>query len=210
MNHRKRKSSRLPDRAGGTRRPVGLRIVGGRFRGRKLDYTGDWQVRPMKERLREAIFNRLGPAVKGQHAVDLFAGTGAMAIEALSRGAARATFVEQHFPTAKVVRQNVAALGLEVEAEVVTANTFIWWKKRPQLSAVPWLVFCCPPYDFYIERQEAMLELIGGILSEAPPGSLLVVESDTRFDPALLPEADAWDVRRYPPAVVAIHSNPSA
>ena len=68
---------------------VGLRIVGGRFRGRKLLYSGDFRTRPMKDRLREAVFNLVGPAVAGMHAIDLFGGTGALGLEALSRGAAR-------------------------------------------------------------------------------------------------------------------------
>ena len=61
---------------------AGLRIIGGRLRGRKLHYSGDLRTRPMKDRLREAIFNLIGPAIRGKHAVDLFAGTGALALEA--------------------------------------------------------------------------------------------------------------------------------
>ena len=71
------------------------------------------RMRPMKDRVREAIFNLIGPAIRGKHAMDLFAGTGALGLEALSRGADRATFIEQHFPTAKIIRQNIAALGVE-------------------------------------------------------------------------------------------------
>src|SRR5438105_2010542 len=78
---------------------VGLRIIGGSLRGRKLQYTGEARTRPMKDRVREAVFNLLGPSVTGSHAIDLFAGTGALGLEALSRGAARATFIERHFPT---------------------------------------------------------------------------------------------------------------
>ena len=73
-------------------KPSPLRIVGGKFRGRKLLYAGDDRVRPMKERVREAVFNLLGPAAKKKHAIDLFAGSGALGLEAISRGAAGATF----------------------------------------------------------------------------------------------------------------------
>src|SRR6478736_322408 len=79
---------------------VGLRIVGGTLRGRKLQYSGDVRTRPMKDRVREAVFNLLGPQVAGSHAIDLFAGTGALGIEAISRGATKATFIERHLPTA--------------------------------------------------------------------------------------------------------------
>ena len=67
-------------------RPVGVRIIGGKFRGRKLEYSGDPRTRPMKDRVREALFNLLGHGVEGKVAIDLFAGTGALALEALSRG----------------------------------------------------------------------------------------------------------------------------
>ena len=82
---------------------AGLRIIGGRFRGRKLAYSGDPRTRPMKDRVREALFNLLGRAVEGKTAIDLFAGTGALAFEALSRGAARAVAIELHRPTARLI-----------------------------------------------------------------------------------------------------------
>ena len=181
------------------------RIIGGHFRGRKLLYSGDRRTRPMKERVREATFNLIGPSVKGKHAIDLFAGTGALGLEALSRGAVQATFIEQHFPTADLIQQNIRALEVKTPTEIVPSNTFIWLRREPDLGPIPWLVFCSPPYDFYVERQEEMLTLIGRLFAAAPPASVLVVESDERFDPTLLPDAADWDVRQYPPAVVALY-----
>jgi len=207
MAKRTRKSNPTTDpRSAGQRSaaPVGLRIIGGRFRGRRLQYGGDIRTRPMKDRLREAIFNLLGPGIRGTHAIDLFAGTGALALEALSRGAARATLIEQHYPTAGVIRRNAAALEVEEAVDIVTGNVFIWWKKRPSLGDLPWVVFCSPPYDFYVQRTEEMLELIGGLIQAAPAGSAFVVEADERFDFGQLPDPQAWDVRPYPPAVVGI------
>jgi len=181
-----------------------LRIIGGTFRGRKLVYTGDLRTRPMKDRVREAVFNLVGTDAAGKHALDLFAGTGALGLEALSRGALRATFVEQHFPTARVVRQNAAVLGVAERCQVDSGNVFLWTPGETLDASMPWLVFCSPPYAFYIERQAEMLALIGGLVERAPAGSVFVVESDARFDNALLPGQLAWDVRPYPPAVVAI------
>src|SRR5947207_6491605 len=79
---------------------VGLRIIGGSLRGRKISYSGEVRTRPMKDRVREAVFNLLGAQVAGTQAIDLFAGTGALGLEALSRGAAQATFIDRHLPTA--------------------------------------------------------------------------------------------------------------
>lgn len=228
MAQRKRKpKSTTAERSsrGDSKSVVGVRIIGGRFRGRRLHYTGDARTRPMKDRLREAIFNLVGPSIRGKHALDLFAGTGALALEALSRGAGRATLIEQHHPTADVIRRNVAELSVETRTEIVTANVFIWEKmgaglfslgatnagpspaveKEPQSQLrSPWVVFCSPPYDFYVSRTAEMLELIEGLIGSAPAESIFVVEADARFDFQLLPDPGAWDVRSYPPAVVGI------
>jgi 16S rRNA (guanine966-N2)-methyltransferase len=155
--------------------------------------------------VREATFNLIGPNAKGKHAIDLFAGTGALGLEALSRGAARATFIEQHFPTADLIRQNIQSLGVESLTEVAPSNTFIWLRRGPDLGSIPWMVFCSPPYAFYVDRTEEMLSLIGRLFDAAPPESVLVVESDERFDLTLLPDASGWDTRQYPPAVVSLY-----
>lgn len=159
----------------------------------------------MKDRLREAIFNLLGPAIRGKHAVDLFAGTGALALEALSRGAERATLVEQHHPTANTIHRNIAILGVGGQAEVVVGNVFIWLRRTPMPQDKPWAVFCSPPYDFYVDRADQMRELIEGLMESAPSESLLTVEADGRFDFQTLPDPQAWDVRPYAPAVVGIY-----
>ena len=102
------------------------RIVGGLFGGRKLLYDHRPDMRPMKQRVREALFNLMGPEVAGKHAVDLFAGTGALGFEALSRSAAGATFIERHFPTAELIRLNVASFAVEDRCEVIAADAFAW------------------------------------------------------------------------------------
>jgi 16S rRNA (guanine966-N2)-methyltransferase len=158
----------------------------------------------MKDRVREAVFNVLAADVEGKHAIDLFAGTGALGFEAISRGAERATFVEQHFPTAQVIRQNAALLGIADRCQVQSANAFLWGDNGPGQAGEPWLVFCAPPYAYYIERQADMLALLEKLVKGAPDQSVFVVESDARFDTSLLPAAIAWDVRQYLPAVISI------
>lgn len=186
-------------------REPALRIIGGSMRGRKLLYSEQARTRPMKDRVREAVFNLIGPAVAGKHAIDLFAGTGALGLEAISRGAERATFIEQHFPTAALIRQNAAVLNIVERCQVVAANAFIWAQTQSPQCDQPWLVFCSPPYAFYVERQPQMLSLVQTLLDRVPQGSIVVVESDQQFDLGLLPAADDWDIRTYPPAIVAIY-----
>ena len=169
----------------------------------------------MKHRVREAIFNLISTDSQGKYAIDLFAGTGALGLEAISRGARGATLIEQHVPTAKLIAGNVDALGLHDEVELVVTSAFLWAKReltdlRRPPHDVAWLVFCSPPYRFYVERCQEMLTLLRSVMEAAPPGSVVVVEADERFDVSQLPEAGAdWDVREYPPAVVAVQRSES-
>jgi len=190
--------------------PTNLRIIGGTFRGRKVAYSGDQRTRPMKERVREAVFNLLGDASRGKHAIDLFAGTGALGLEALSRGAARATFFEQHFPTVAILRENVAALDVANRVTIQPGNTFIWARRSIVIGPEPLLIFCSPPYEFYVKRCDEVLSLLVDLLAECPERSALVVECDERFDTSQLPDSAGWDVRTYPPAVVAIYRKRAA
>ncbi len=203
MGKAKRRPGNLM-RAGRDREDVvGLRIIGGSMRGRKIDYSGDLRTRPMKDRVRQAVFDLLGP-VTGHHAIDLFAGTGALGLEALSRGATRATFIERHLPTAKLIERNIAALPIGDAAEVVFGDAFTWSAAfQPEVARLV-TVFCSPPFDFYVDRRENMLSLMQRWVEVAPSGSQIVVEADERFDMAALPNADEWDVRQYLPAVVAV------
>lgn len=209
---------------------VGLRVIGGKLRALKLEYAGDNRVRPMKDRTREAIFNLLGDRPKGMHALDLFAGTGALTFEALSRGAVSATAIEIHFPTARVTRRNIDAVvarapEFQDKITLVTTDVFFWARKLatfdPDSSAprspieplsqttlprdLPWLVFCSPPYDFWINRQREMLDLLATLRERAPNGSNFVIEADERFDFELLDaEIPPKKRRSYPPAEVGI------
>jgi 16S rRNA (guanine966-N2)-methyltransferase len=185
-----------------------LRIIGGKMRGRSILYSGDLRTRPMKDRLREAVFDVLATAVVGKHAIDLFAGTGALSLEAISRGATRATLIERHFPTARLIEQNIAQLGIADRVRVHAGDAFLWPRQQrdwADFAQPPWLVLCSPPYSFYTDRTADMLELIGGLCRRAPTDSEFVVEADQRFDFAQLADLGQWDVREYAPAVLGFH-----
>jgi 16S rRNA (guanine966-N2)-methyltransferase len=187
---------------------AGLRVIGGTYRGRVLKYSGDLRTRPMKDRVREAVFNLLADSVKGTFVLDLFAGTGALGLEALSRGAVRALFLERHLPTVEIIQSNIALLGAESRAEAKFGDTFLWARRPsgglgPLPTDCPWLVFCSPPYDFYLDRKDEMITLLERLLALATPGSTFVVECDERFALTDLPESAAWESRAYPPAIIA-------
>lgn len=210
---RKRKTADSPKSVD---RDAEVRIIGGKFRGRRLNYHGDPVVRPMKHRTRESIFNLVSTGCAGRHAIDLFAGTGALGLEALSRGAVSATFIEKHVPSARVVEENIRMLAVEDRTTLVVTSAFLWAKRDLTTAASaaadnPWLVFCSPPYAFYNERQDEMLELIRRIQEHAPSDSILIVEADEPFDFDVIRRAQSasgnagdWDVRVYHPAVVGI------
>ena len=186
-----------------------MRIIGGRLRGQTIQYSGDPRTRPMKDRVREATFNLVGPAIKNRLVLDLFAGTGAIGLEALSRGASQAILLEQHFPTTQLIKENVDSLKLPDQVEVIGTDTFFWVTHRMAshemgASETPWVVFCSPPYVFYRERWQEMKQLFHQIAQQAPNQSLLIVEADQSFDLANLPWPGQWDIRTYPPAVLGI------
>jgi len=180
-----------------------LRVIGGDLRGRSFRYNGDPGLRPMKDRVREAVFNLIGPAVKGCQVVDLFGGTGAMAFEAISRGAKKAVVIERKFPNVRLIEQNATALGIAGQIDARAGDTFLLYHAL-ELAEDPWLVFCCPPYEFYVSRTAELLTLVEWFCGAAPRGSLIVIEADQRFDADLLPDADSWDVRSYAPAVIGM------
>ncbi len=212
---RKRKSIERTASALSGDRAAEVHIIGGEFRGRRLHYHGDPLVRPMKHRTREAIFNLVSTGCTGRQAIDLFAGTGALGLEAISRGAAGATFIERHVPTAHIVEENIRTLGVEDRATLIISSAFLWAKRDLPAAAAaadkPWLVFCSPPYAFYEERQADMLELIGRVREHAPADSILIIEAEHPFDFDIIRGAHAgtsepgeWDVRAYPPAIIGI------
>ena len=198
-------------------RPANLRIIGGEHRGRQIRYSGDPLTRPMKDNVREALFNLVGGWIEDKLVFDLFAGTGAVGLEALSRGASAAVFIERHFPTAKLVSENLASLELTPRGHLFTADSFFWARQffkagdagflpGPQLSeelaelcqSCPWVVFCCPPYRLFADHQPQLISMLEGFLNLAPADSILVVESDESFDPAKLPRQSDGSTRPEP------------
>ena len=214
MNRRHKKTNR-DRRAKGAKESASqtkLRIIGGRLGGRQIQYSGDQRTRPMKNRVREAMFNLVGPWVKGTYTIDLFAGTGAVGLESVSRGSVGATLVEKHFPTARIIQDNVRSLGIEATVDVVSGDAFHWLDHRMETQfhppeGIPWSMFFCPPYDFFIDRREERLRMIRIMMERAPQGSHVIVESDTRFSHELLPDPEQWDERKYPPAVLMLRQN---
>lgn len=184
-----------------------IRIIGGELRGRKIRYSGDARTRPMKNATREAMFNLVGGWVPERLVIDLFAGTGAIGIEALSRGASFAHFVERHHPTARIIKDNLASLTMDDRGEVESADALFWIRqflqKPPQ--SPPWIVFVCPPYSLFKSRGDEIRDAIEKMIEVSPQGSVIVVEAPSNLDPHWFPDFGQWRFRLYEPAWLAVY-----
>ena len=183
-----------------------MRIIAGQRRGHKFDGPRDQATRPTSDLVREAIFNILGEVVEGLLVVDLFAGTGALGLEALSRGADRAIFVERNRENAALIRRNIATLRFEDRATVVVADAYRWSRGFEPLDAEPMVVFVDPPYADFEEHPERVGKLLEGLVAKVPDGSYLTAESRVRLDAEILPDLGAWDVRKYGGTQLAIRA----
>jgi len=149
-----------------------MRVVAGAFGGRRLVAPRGARTRPTADRVREALFSILG-AVDGASVLDLFAGSGALGIEALSRGAAAAVFVDRDRNACTAIRRNLDALG--VEADVVQGDA-IGFVERPAARRYD-LVFLDPPYDSPGRLADRLSERLPAVLTD---DARIVTESDKR------------------------------
>lgn len=179
-----------------------MRIIAGVFKGRRLAPVKG-RTRPTAAKVREAVFNILGSAVEGVRVLDLFAGTGALGIEAISRGAAVAIFVEDHPEAVKALRRNLEELGLEKQTTVWPLPVTMALKKMAARGERFGLAFLDPPYGG--GKAEATMEALA-TLDLLSPGASVVVEYSRR---ETLPEASGGlrrkQVRRYGDTQVAFY-----
>jgi 16S rRNA (guanine966-N2)-methyltransferase len=179
---------------------VSLRIVAGRLGGRRISAPPGRDTRPTSDRVREALFSILGP-IDDLAALDLFAGSGALGLEALSRGAARAVFVDRSPRAIAAVRANVEALGVAEQSEIVRADARAFLQKASTAGDKYDLAFLDAPYrDAVGLARELSLE---PVLSA---GARVVVESDRRA-PAVL-DLPLSHERRYGDTLIRIHTLP--
>lgn len=154
-----------------------MRVIAGRLRGRTLRGTGGGATRPTSERARRGLFDWLGPALRDARVLDLFAGTGALGIEALSRGASHGTFVEQDRRACAALRRNLTDLRLEGVTRVMETSVERALRVLAAEGARFDLVLADPPYA---ERWLARLLRVEGVPSVLAPGASLVVQRDAR------------------------------
>lgn len=178
-----------------------VRIVGGEHKGRRLQAPKGRIARPTSDRTREAIFNVLAHGLafdfSGANVLDLFAGTGALGLEALSRGAARAAFVDTNQPALDCIRQNAATMGVTAQATIVKGDAARW--SSPKTENIFELVFLDPPY-----RQGLAASALGNLMEHAQllPGTVVVVETGAKEELPLPLGLEPIDSRIYGAAQV--------
>jgi 16S rRNA (guanine966-N2)-methyltransferase len=194
-----------------------MRIIAGEFRGRKLLPPDGEVTRPITDRVKQSLFDILSPRLEGSVVWDLFAGTGSMGLESLSRGARKSVFFEADRNAVARLRKNIAALGLPADRAVVRPTDLLkWFSARgdsaagsPDPDDAVDIVFLDPPYRFLTERPEDLRGL-GRRLAERhlTPGGAVVFRHDAK-DVLELPPLTRYDQRSYGGMVLEFLQRPA-
>ena len=176
---------------------MNIRIISGEFGGRKIDAPDGERTHPMGERIRNALFNKIIDDIPGSDVLDAFAGTGALGLEALSRGARRATFVERDREAQKVIAKNITTLGLEERATLVRTTAANWMDNT--VTGQFDLILVDPPYH---DMQFSTVERLMGLLK---PGALMVLSHPGRSESPTKPGVVVVDNRSYGDATLTFY-----
>jgi 16S rRNA (guanine(966)-N(2))-methyltransferase RsmD len=186
-----------------------IRIVAGSLRGRTLTVDVHPGLRPTPHRVRESLFSILGQAVPDRPFYDIFAGTGVNGLEALSRGATRAIFIERDTRLAVAIEASLKLFRVADRGQVIRGDVYRWADRwRP--PAEPVNLYLSPPFPDLTDRPEEFRRLIETLQAGAPVGSVLTVQIETGYDESLLPDFDRWDIRVYGRNVLAFWEPPDA
>jgi 16S rRNA (guanine966-N2)-methyltransferase len=182
-----------------------MRIIAGQRRGHKIDGPrASALMRPTSDLVRESLFNMVGPMMAGRLAIDLFAGTGAVGLEALSRGAARAIFVDKDRQSVALIRRNIATLRYQDRTVIKLADAYRWVRSFQPDEEASLAVFLDPPYREYETHRSRISELMGSLVEKLPAGAVIALEAGRDLDGSILPGLENWDIRRYGDTHLAI------
>jgi 16S rRNA (guanine966-N2)-methyltransferase len=173
-----------------------IRIVAGSLRGRKLSCHVNPNLRPTPQMVREALFSILGNAVPERLFVDIFAGTGVVGVEALSRGAKMAYFIERDVRLAGEIEAHLKKFELTRQARLFRTDAYRWiaaW----QPPAEPCNVFLSPPFADLHERPDVLLEAVQRLQTQVPVDSVIVLHSERGAPLEEMSELHAWEQRHY-------------
>ena len=173
-----------------------LRVAGGEARGRRLKTPKG--IRPTQGIVKAAMFNLVGPGIEGEHVLDLFAGSGAIGIEALSRGAAGVTFVDREPRGLAILRQNLEVLDLKERAQVVRGDVVRWLEGSPDQLMQAGFVFMDPPYE------DPILDRALKAIDHGSSKATVVVEHSRRQELPALTRMRVDRQRKYGDTMVSV------
>jgi len=176
-----------------------LRVSGGEARGRRLKAPKN--IRPTQGMVKQAIFNMVGARIEGAEVLDLFAGSGALGIEALSRGAAHVTFVDREPRGLAILRQNLDALGFKARARLIRSDVVRWLEASPDAIRSATFVFLDPPYE------DAVLDRALKVLDREAIEATVLAEHSRRQTLPALSRLKIDRQRRYGDTLVTVLTN---
>jgi 16S rRNA (guanine966-N2)-methyltransferase len=174
-----------------------VRIVAGSLRGRKLTAVVHEGMRPTPQMVREALFSILGNAVPGRVFFDLFAGTGVVGLEAISRGATSARFIENDPRQVNDIQKYAEQFGVVDKVQVIKADVYRWAERWVPAGNEPVNLFLSPPFPDLSEKADEFLALVNTLLAKTPDESVLTIQAEEGFPLERLPDLPLWDVRHY-------------
>ena len=173
-----------------------VRIVAGSLRGRKVQCDVNPQLRPTPQMVREALFSILGNAVPGRLFVDVFAGTGVVGLEALSRGARAAYFIERDPRLAHAIENHLKKFDLTAAGRLFRTDSYRWLAAWAA-PAEPVNVFLSPPFADLHERPDVLLAALEQLQAKVAPDSVIVLQSERDAPLEEMSEFEAWEKRYY-------------
>jgi len=168
---------------------MNIRIISGQYGGRKIEAPDNSRTHPMGERIRNAMFNSIGSEVEGAEVLDVFAGTGSVGLEALSRGAKAATFIERDHVAAKILAKNINTLDAEDRVVIIRTTVMNWLETSKQNQFD--LIFADPPYN------DPQFSTVAKLLPLLKPGGLMVLSHPGGSEVPTKPGVVVVDNRSY-------------
>jgi 16S rRNA (guanine966-N2)-methyltransferase len=174
-----------------------MRIIAGKFRGRKILPPASDVTRPITDRVKQSLFDILTPLIPGAIVYDCFAGTGSMGLECLSREAVAVTFFEGDRDAAARLRKNIASLDVSNHCRVVAGDLFKSFKTSTDVSRRADLIFLDPPYRFLNERPDDLRQLAGQMVQHHLANAGTVIFRHDAADELVMPALERYDLRTY-------------
>jgi 16S rRNA (guanine966-N2)-methyltransferase len=182
-----------------------MRVIAGTYRSRRLKGPGKLRLRPTSDRLRETLFNVLGPAIKDSLFVDLYSGTGAIGIEAASRGAREVILVESHTAAARLAEENIEALGIASSVKVIEDDALRGLEQLAARHLLADFIFLDPPYRDSEEHLK-VLEYLDSAHLVAPYGIVIVEHGNKIQLPGRLDRLERTRVLEQGDAALSFYS----